>query len=200
MHAAYLLGTVIVLALVAADWIAFRRRNQAALGYGLAVSRQREILRLPRERFTERGEVELPRGVARLYPDRNAVVLLPDWKKFGLRFRSAWPLNGVVYFTGLNAATPVTLVKRTPWSSALLTALWFLVVVIGLLAYLVSYARAGGFSSAGGAFLGVALSGVGLLVLLFGAVVVVAAYRLENKRLMEVYEEFRVALTDSIQR
>ena len=189
---------MIVLALVVADWVAFRKRNQAALGYGLAVGRQREILQLPRERFTDRGEVELSRGVARLCPDQQAIVLLPDWKKFGLRFRSAWPLNGVIYYTGLDVPAPVTLVKRMPWSSALLTAVWFLVVAVGLLAYLVSYAAAGGFSSATGVLLGVALSGIGVLVLLFGTVVVVAAYRLENKRLMAVYEEFRLALAGSL--
>src|SRR5205823_5976719 len=116
MHAAYLLGSLIVLVLVASDWVAFRRKNQAAAGYGLAVARQEEVLRLPRERFTERGEVALPRGVARLCPERQAVVLLPDAGKFGLRFRSAWPLNGMVYYAGLDAATRVTLVKRMPWS------------------------------------------------------------------------------------
>jgi hypothetical protein len=200
MHAAYLLGTLIVLALVAGDWVAFRRKNQAAAGYGLAVARQVEVLRLPRERFAGQGDVALPRGVARLCPERQAVVLLPDARKFGLRFRSAWPLNGVVYYAGLDAAAPVTLVKRMPWSSAVLTALWFLLVVAGLAAYLVSYARAGGFSSAAGAFLGVALTGVGLLVVLFGLVVVVGAYRLENKRLMAVYEEFRLALAGNPQK
>jgi hypothetical protein len=58
----------------------------------------------------------------------------------------------------------------------------------------VAYAFTGGLSSAGGAFLGVALSGLGLLVCLFGLVVVVAAYRLEDKRLMAVFEEFKASL------
>src|SRR5207245_2613426 len=44
---------------------------------------------------------------------------------------------------------------------------------------------------AGGAFLGVALSGLGVLVCLFGLVVVVAAYRLEDKWLMALYDELR---------
>jgi len=74
--------------------------------------------------------------------------------------------------------------------------LWFLTVAGGLLAYLVSYARAEGFSSAPGAFLGVALSGLGRLVLLFGLIVVAAAYRLEDKRLMLVYKELRSVLRE----
>jgi hypothetical protein len=49
-------------------------------------------------------------------------------------------------------------------------------------------------SSAGGAFLAVALSGLGLLVCLFGLLVVVVAYRLENKRLMALYEEFLASM------
>ena len=57
-----------------------------------------------------------------------------------------------------------------------------------------AYALAGGLSSASGAFLGVALSGLGLLVCLFGLVVVVAAYRLEDKRLMMLYDEFKTAV------
>jgi cation transporter-like permease len=94
----------------------------------------------------------------------------------------------------LEEQTPVTLTKRMPWSSALLTGLWFLTVVCGTLAYVVAYAVAGGLSSASGAFLAVALSGLGLLVCLFGLLIVVVAYRLEDRRLMAVYEEFKAAL------
>jgi len=81
-----------------------------------------------------------------------------------------------------------------PWSSALLTGAWFLTVAGGTLLYFVAYGLAGGLSSASGAFLGVALSGLGMLVCLFGLVVVVAAYRLEDTRLMALYEEFKSAL------
>src|SRR5439155_4506071 len=125
-----------------------------------------------------------------LCPDQHAIILLPEWKRFGLRFRTAWPLNGALYYDGAE----IRFIKRMPWSSALLTALWFLTVAGGLLAYLISYARAGGFASAPSAFLGVALSGLGSLVLLFGLIVVVAAYRLEDKRLMVVYNELRSVL------
>ena len=197
MHAAFLLGGAIILAMVIADRVAFSRKNSSALGYGFAVSRYEEILQIPGERFDRDGNLPLPRGVARLCPDRRAIVLLPDWKRFGLKFRTAWPLNGAVYYTRLGEPSGITFVKRMPWSSALLTGVWFLTVAGGVVVYLVSYAQAGGFRSATGAFLGVALSGLGLLVLLFGLMVVVAGYRLEDKRLMEVYEELRAALAHS---
>ena len=44
MHAAFLLGAVIVLGLIVADWMAFRRKTPAAVTYGVAVERTEEIL------------------------------------------------------------------------------------------------------------------------------------------------------------
>src|SRR5205823_13697314 len=120
--------------------------------------------------------------------------LLPDRKRFGIGVRTAWPLNGFVHYAALDERAPVTLTKRMPWSSALLTGVWFLTVAGGTLVYFVAYGLAGGLSSAGGAFLGVALSGLGVLVCLFGLVLVVAAYRLEDKRLVAADEGFRAAL------
>jgi cation transporter-like permease len=110
--------------------------------------------------------------------------------------RTVWPLNGSVHYGALEEPAPATLIKRMPWSSVLLTALWFLTVAVGMLIYVASYALAGGFSSVGGAFLAVTLCGLGLLVLLFGMVVVVAGYRMEDKRLMAVYEEFKAVLAE----
>jgi hypothetical protein len=147
-----------------------------------------------RDRFDAEGLLQLPRGWARLIPEHRAVQLLPDRKRFGVAVRTAWPLNGFVHYAALDERAPVTLTKRMPWSSALLTGAWFLTVAGGTLVYLVAYALAGGLASAGGAFLGVALSGLGLLVCLFGLVVVVAAYRLEDRRLMTVFEEFKASL------
>ena len=121
-------------------------------------------------------------------------MLLPELKRFGISFRTAWPLNGVVYYDSLKDTSEIRLVKRIPWSSAVLTFLWFLTVVGGLIAYFVSYAQAGGFTSASGAFLAAALGVLGLLVFLFGLTVVVAAYWLEDKRLMVVYHELRSEL------
>src|SRR5207244_3826060 len=159
--------------------------------YGKVGGRREEPLVVRRERVGAEGLLHLPRGCARLVPEHGAVQLLPDRKRFGIGVRTAWPLNGFVHYAALDERAPVTLTKRMPWSSALLTGAWFLTVAGGTLVYLVAYALAGGLSSASGAFLGVALSGLGLLVCLFGLVVVIAAYRLEDKRLMALYEEFK---------
>jgi hypothetical protein len=88
-------------------------------------------------------------------------------------------------------------VKRIPWSSALITLLWFAVVAIGSLAFIATYARDGGFSSLQGTFLGIGLVAGAALVLLTGIVTVILSYRLENDRLTKVYEELREALEAS---
>ena len=194
MHAAFLLGAVLILGLIAADWMAFNRTSPPSVRYGVVVGRRDEPLVVRRDRFDDAGLLQLPRGWARLIPEHRAVQLLPDRKRFGIAVRTAWPLNGFVHYAALDERAPVSLTKRMPWSSALLTVAWFLTVAGGTLIYLVAYALAGGLSSASGAFLGVALSGLGLLVCLFGLVVVVAAYRLEDKRLMAVFEEFKASL------
>ena len=195
MHAAFLLGAVIVLGLIVADWMAFRRKTPAAVAYGVAVERTEEVLAARHGLFDADGLLRLPHGWARLFSEQRAIALQPDIKQFGVAFRTAWPLNGFVHYAGLEEPGPVTLTKRMPWSSVILTTLWFLTVAGGTLAYVASYAMAGGMSSAGGAFLAVALSGLGLLVCLFGLLIVVVAYRLENKRLMALYEEFRTSMT-----
>jgi hypothetical protein len=194
MHAAFLLGAVIVLGLIVADWMAFNRKRPAVIHYGMTVGHHREALSVRRQRFDADGLLTLPRGQARLFPEQQAILLLPDLRQFRVTFRTAWPLNGILHYAMLEEQTPVTLTKRMPWSSAVLTGLWFLTVAGGTLAYVVAYAAAGGLSSASGAFLAVALSGLGLLVCLFGLLIVVVAYRLEDRRLMAVYEEFKAAL------
>ena len=193
MQAAVIVGSALLLALVAADWLVFIKKTAVSSGYGLIVGRHHEALRLDPHLFSPEGVLRLPRGCARLYADQRVIALEPDWKQFGLRFRTVWPLKGTIHYSCLEGSAPIAFVTRMPWSSAILTALWFLTVSIGILAYLFSYARAGGFSSATGAFLAVALSGVGLLILLFGLLVVVAAYRLEQKRVAALYAEFCAA-------
>jgi hypothetical protein len=191
MHAAFLLGAVLILGLIVADWMAFNRKSPTSVRYGVVVGRGEEPLVMRRDRFDAEGLLQLPRGWARLIPEHRTVQLLLDRKRFGIAIRTAWPLNGFVHYAALDERAPVTLTKRMPWSSALLTGAWFLTVAGGTLVYLVTYALGGGLSSASGAFLGLALSGLGLLVCLFGLVVVVAAYRLEDRRLMMLYDEFK---------
>lgn len=194
MHPALLLGAVILLGLIVADWKAFSRRTPAAIRHGVAIERTEETLAVRAGRFNADGVLPLPRGWARLCPDQRTILLHPDLARFGITFRTAWPLNGFVQYADLDQPGPATLIKRMPWSSAVLTAVWFLTVAGGTLAYVVSYAMDGGLSSAGGAFLAVALSGLGLLVCLFGLLIVVVAYRIESKRLLALYEEFKAAV------
>src|SRR5437899_9334251 len=191
MHAVVLLGTAILIGLIVVDWMAFNRQYPGSVRYGMVVGRHEVPLVVRRDRFDAEGLLHLPRGWARLVPKHGAGQLLPDRKRFGIAVRTAWTLQGFVHYAALVERARVMLTKRVSWSSALLTGVWFLTVAGGTLVYLVAYGLAGGLSSAGGAFLGVALSGLGVLVCLFGLVVVVAAYRLEDKRLMMLYEEFR---------
>jgi hypothetical protein len=78
-----------------------------------------------------------------------------------------------------------------PWSSALMTFLWFALVSIGSMAFMVQYAMDGGFASLGGTLTGIAVIALAALVLAFGLVTVALAYRLEDSRLMKVYSELR---------
>ena len=61
---------------------------------------------------------------------------------------------------------------------------------------MISFAIDGGFGSLSGALMGVGVVGLGILVLVFGAVLVSLAYRLEDHRLMLVYQELEQALTN----
>ena len=49
----------------------------------------------------------------------------------------------------------------------------------------------GGFNSASGWFLALGIAGLGTLVLLFGLILISLAYRLEDSRLMQVYQELQ---------
>ena len=64
----------------------------------------------------------------------------------------------------------------------------------GTLAFLASYAAQGGLSSFSGVVMGLGITALGVMVIGFGALVVILAYRLENSRLTLVYYELRGAL------
>jgi Cu/Ag efflux pump CusA len=88
-------------------------------------------------------------------------------------------------------------VKRIPWSSAIITLLWFALVSIGSLTFVATYVQDGGFASLQGVLLGVGLVAGGAVVMITGLVTVVLSYRLETSRLTKVYEELREALEGS---
>ena len=58
--------------------------------------------------------------------------------------------------------------KRIPWSSAIVTLLWFALVGLGTAGFLLSYLLQGGFESLSGIVMGVGVTGLGALVFAFG--------------------------------
>ncbi len=105
-----------------------------------------------------------------------------------------WPLKGLISLSPEGDALAVLCRKLTPWSSALLTGIWFIVVVVGMVGALISLFVEGEMSAPGGVLLALGIAGLGVVFLLSGTITVVFAYRLENSRLMTVYQELREVL------
>jgi hypothetical protein len=170
-----------------------------AIRYGCAVARTQDrstrcTLGALHGRFSTDGVLSLPHGVARFYPDLAQIAIRPQYQLFSMSFRTAWPIKGLIHLSPDGDAVGLLCVKRIPWSSALVTLIWFVLVSVGSLAFLVTYAVQGGFATFSGVLMGTGIAGIGLLVLAFGLVTVVFSYRLENGRLSQVYEELREAL------
>ncbi|MFB3137483.1 MAG: hypothetical protein ACE1ZJ_06175 [Nitrospirales bacterium] len=68
------------------------------------------------------------------------------------------------------------------------------IVSLGTVGFIIAFAINGGFGSASGMLMGLGVVGLGVLVLAFVLVMVSLAYRLEDQRLMQVYQELREAL------
>jgi hypothetical protein len=145
-------------------------------------------------RFDQNGLLALPHGTARFFPDVKRILFRPTYRLFALGFRTAWPLKGSLELAPADNGYRVVYTKRIPWSSAIITSLWFVLVGVGTIGFLVSYAAQGGFGSLSGVLLGVGVLALGLLVLAFGLVTITMAYRLEDSRLTQVYQELRAAL------
>jgi hypothetical protein len=64
-------------------------------------------------------------------------------------------------------------------------------VGFGTVGFLISFVGDGGLASLGGHLLGIGVTGVGIIVIAFGLLTLAVAYRLENTRLVLVYDEFR---------
>lgn len=195
---------LLFIGLIVGDWMYFSRLSSDASRYGYGIGQMQEQFasvgaqKLMR-RFDTNGFLPLPHGVARVFPEVNRLVLRPTHRLFSMRFRTAWPLKGSIEWGAEPNGLTLTCTKRVPWSSSILTFLWFTLVGIGTLGFLVSFFMEGGFESLGGFLLGVGVTAVGLIVLAFGLLTVTVAYRIENTRLMQVYEEFRaLAMEDTM--
>lgn len=199
MVLAGLFASVLFLGLILGDWLYFVRFTPDAIRYGCSVARNQErwtasTVETVRSRFSPDGVLMLPHGIARFYPDLSQIAIRPQYRFFSIGFRSAWPVKGLIYLSAADQGTDALCVKRIPWSSALMTLLWFGVVLIGSLVFVVTYAWDGGFASLEGVLMGVGLVAGAVLVLAAGLVTVTMSYRLENHRLMQVYEELRGTL------
>jgi hypothetical protein len=193
---------VLFVGVIIGDWMYFTRLSSDASRYGYGIGQVRDqfaslgVQNLMR-RFDTNGFLALPHGVARVFPEVNRLVIRPTHRLFSMRFRTAWPLKGSVEWVPESNGLTLTCTKRVPWSSSILTFLWFSLVGIGTLGFLVTYLMDGGFESLGGLLLGVGVTAVGLIVVAFGLLTVTVAYRIENTRLMQVYTELRaVALEE----
>ena len=197
MLLAELLAGGLCVALVAYDWRRFRRLTASDCRYGCPVARADDPFpagpdhALP-ARFGPDGLLRLDHGIARLFPDERRVLLHPQSGRGSSRFRTAWPIKGALELRGDRWHC----VKLMPWSSAVLTLLWFAIVGIGTLAFVIRFLTEGDSFSLGSLLLVLGVTGVGLLVLAFGLATVSLAYRLEDQRLMEAYRELRAALSE----
>ena len=182
---------VLFVGLIIGDWMYFARLSSDASRYGYGIGQvqdqvaswaSRQLMR----RFDTNGFLSLPHGVARVFPEANRLVIRPTYGLFSMRFRTAWPLKGSIEWASEGDGLTWICTKRVPWSSSILTFLWFSLVGIGTLGFLVAYAMEGGFESLGGLLLGAGVTAVGLIVVAFGLLTVTVAYRIENTRLMQV--------------
>jgi hypothetical protein len=190
---------ILLIGLIVGDWLYFIRLTPDAIRYGCRVANKQDqwaetALTTLGDRFSPQGVLMLPHGVAWYYPQLSQIAIRPQYRLFSRRFRTAWPVKGLIQLTPHDQSLNALCVKRMPWSSTLMTFLWLALVLIGSLTFVVQYAMEGGFASLGGTLTGVTVIALAGLVLAFGLVTVALAYRLENSRLMKVYDELRAAI------
>ncbi len=199
MMLAGVFGSMLCALLVIVDWHQFTSLRPLSAQYGFGVAGRRDRLdRLTRQallqHFGTRGTMPLPHGVARWCAPHEVISLRPAYQLFSMRFRTAWPLKGTIEVHPADAGVELCLTKRMPWSSGVLTIIWSALVTLGTAAFPVMFGLDGGLRSASGWLLAAGVTGIGVLVLFFGVVVVSLAYRLEDSRLMQVYQELQAAL------
>jgi hypothetical protein len=200
MILAGLFAGLLFIGLIVGDWLYFIRLTPDAIRYGYRVASNPDqwpgaALTTLDDRFTPEGVLMLPHGVAWFYPQLSQIAIRPQYRLFSRRFRTAWPVKGLIHLSPQDQSLNTLCVKRMPWSSTIMTLLWFAVVLIGSLTFVVQYALDGGFASLGGTLTGVTVIALAALVLAFGLVTMALAYRLEDSRLMKVYAELRDAVT-----
>ena len=194
MTFAGIIAIFLFLGLIIGDWFQFTTLKGWACRYGCPLAQRKTTLAshpdhsLPHV-FQDGSTLPLPHGMARWVEDRQVIVIRPYYQLFSLRFRTAWPLKGTIEVRSDGDQLLLHLSKRIPWSSAILTLLWLIFVIGGTLTFIVLFALDGGLSTVGGFFWVVGMTALGLLVLAGGLILLSFAYRLEDSRLMQVYQE-----------
>lgn len=198
MLLAGLFAAALFLGIVIGDRLYFRTLSAEASRYGCRVGRGEDRLdaaSLTRVHacFDALGLLALRHGVARLFADTNRILLRPRYPILWA-FLWLWPMKATIDLRAEGDGVVLSSTKRIPWCSAILTGAWFLLVGLGTVATMVSYAMEGGLAGSGGILIGAGILTLGLLFLFSGLVTVIMAYRLENSRLARVYEELRTAV------
>lgn len=201
MTFAGIIAILLFFALIIGDWYQFTTLKSWACQYGCPLAHRKNTLDGQSASSIspafQTGALALPHGIARWVADRQVIVIRPYYQLFSLRFRTAWPLKGTIDVSSEGSQLLLHLSKRIPWSSAILTLLWLLFVIGGTLTFVVLFILDGGISTVGGIFWVVGITALGLLVLAGGLILLSFAYRLEDSRLMQVYQELLDVLTSS---
>ena len=201
MTFAGIIAILLFFALIIGDWYQFTTLKSWACQYGCPLAHRKNTLDGKSASSIspafQTGALALPHGIARWVADRQVIVIRPYYQLFSLRFRTAWPLKGTIDVSSEGSQLLLHLSKRIPWSSAILTLLWLLFVIGGTLTFVVLFILDGGISTVGGIFWVVGITALGLLVLAGGLILLSFAYRLEDSRLMQVYQELLDVLTSS---
>ncbi len=199
MTLAGIFGFILLVLLIGVDWYQFTKLHPLSAQYGCGIARcksptpQLNLSTIP-QRFNEHGFLLLPHGAAHWVEDQQLITIRPYYHLFTMRFRTAWPLKGSIAVRASKDTLELHLTKRIPWSSAIITMLWLGIVVFGTVIFLILFGLDGGFQSAGGALMALGIGGLGILVFGFGLIMISLAYRLEDSRLMQVYQELQEAL------
>ena len=189
------------LGLIIGDWFQFTTLKSWACRYGCPLAHRKDAFGSQPAHslspaFHKAGTLPLPHGIARWVEDRQVIVIRPYYQLFSLRFRTAWPLKGTIEVRLDDDQLLLHLSKRIPWSSAILTLLWLVFVIGGTLTFVALFTLDGGLSTVGGFFWVIGMAALGLLVLAGGLILLSFAYRLEDSRLMQVYQELLEVLAD----
>ncbi len=199
MTFAGIIALLLFFALIIGDWYQFTTLKSWACQYGCPLAHQKNTLDSQSVSSIspafQAGALALPHGIARWVADRQVIVIRPYYQLFSLRFRTAWPLKGTINVSSDGSQLLLNLSKRIPWSSTILTLLWLLFVIGGTLTFVVLFILDGGISTVGGVFWVIGMTALGLLVLAGGLILLSFAYRLEDSRLMQVYQELLDVLT-----